>query len=215
MTTMTDSRAVEVLESIQLGVEMDRHNLEDGQNRLAALDHAIARLREPAEAQAQGGGEAAPEPFAWFAFADQNGPVPLEIYGWDRKACLYAVLTLARSEGWKGTVSGYLFHKGWTVRPAYTAPPSSPVGVELDAAALGRFAQDAWMDRHLEYPAWGRLTEAERAAWVAVGERIKRALAQQPAAVDGAMGEYSRGYKAGHAAATEYCVGLEKERRNA
>lgn len=63
--------------------------------------------------------EPSAEPVAWFAFADNNGPVPLELYGWDEKACKNAVLTNARSLGWKGTVEGYLFHNNWIIRPVY------------------------------------------------------------------------------------------------
>jgi len=67
------------------------------------------------------------EPVAWFAFADNNGPVPLELYGWDEKACKHAVLTNARSVGWKGTVEGYLMQMGWTLEPLYAAPqPQRP-----------------------------------------------------------------------------------------
>ena len=62
------------------------------------------------------------EPVAWFAFADSNGPVPLELYGWDEKACKHAVLTNARSVGWKGTLDGYLYQQGWTIKPVYTHP---------------------------------------------------------------------------------------------
>jgi hypothetical protein len=62
------------------------------------------------------------EPVAWFAFADSNGPVPLELYGWDEKACKHAVLTYARADNWKGTVEGYLYQQGWTIKPVYAHP---------------------------------------------------------------------------------------------
>lgn len=65
---------------------------------------------------------AATEPVAWFAFADSNGPVPLELFGWDEKACKHAVLTYARAGNWKGTVEGYLLQQGWTLKPLFTRP---------------------------------------------------------------------------------------------
>lgn len=70
------------------------------------------------------------EAVAWFAFADNNGPVPLELYGWDEKACRHAVLMSARATGWKGTIEGYLLARGWTIRPLYTRP-AAPGEVEL------------------------------------------------------------------------------------
>jgi len=95
--------------------DWDGHSTEQKYERIAQL-----------EAQ----GEAV-EPVAWFAFGDSNGPVPLELYGWDEKACKHAVLTNARSVGWKGTLDGYLYQQGWTIRPVYTHPaPAAPV-VEL------------------------------------------------------------------------------------
>jgi hypothetical protein len=68
----------------------------------------------------------AQEPVAWFVFADNNGPVPLELWGFDLKACKNAVLENARSVGWKGTVEGYLFQKSWTIRPLVFAAPQPP-----------------------------------------------------------------------------------------
>ena len=70
----------------------------------------------------------AQEPVVWFAFADSNGPVPLELWGFDQKACKHAVLENARSVGWKGTVEGYLLRMAWTIRPlAFIAPqPTAP-----------------------------------------------------------------------------------------
>lgn len=71
-----------------------------------------------------------PEPVAWFAFADNNGPVPLELYGWDEKACKYAVLKHAHSEGWKGALEGYLMHVRWGINPLYTYPPDARAEIE-------------------------------------------------------------------------------------
>ena len=69
----------------------------------------------------------AQELVAWFAFADSNGPVPLELWGVDLKACKNAVLENARSIEWKGTLEGYLLNMGWTIRPLYAAPqPPAP-----------------------------------------------------------------------------------------
>lgn len=77
--------------------------------------HAARRQADAAPA------EEAREPVAWFAFGDSNGPVPLELYGWDEKACKNAVLTYARAGNYKGTVEGYLMQQGWTLRPVYLA----------------------------------------------------------------------------------------------
>lgn len=67
----------------------------------------------------------ADEPVAWFVFGNSNGPVPLELYGWDKKSCLHAVLENARSIGWKGTVNGFLLAQGWAVRPVWLHPYAS------------------------------------------------------------------------------------------
>ena len=88
-----------------------------------ALAAIAAWQYAPATTPSDAGGEAVAEPFAWFAWGDHNGPVPLELFGWDEKACKYAVLTYARSQGWKGTVTGFLLHNGWTLRPAYATTP--------------------------------------------------------------------------------------------
>lgn len=94
------------------------------------------------------------EPVAWFAFADNNGPVSLELWGWDKKACLHAVLENARSIGWKGTVNGYLLEQRWSVRPVwlhpYAAPDAQPVSDNgAVRAALEEYleAQDALDNR--------------------------------------------------------------------
>ena len=71
------------------------------------------------------------EPVAWFAFADSNGPVPLELFGWDEKACKHAVLTYARAGNWKGTVEGYLMQQGWTLKPLFTRPMPAQDVTEL------------------------------------------------------------------------------------
>ena len=71
------------------------------------------------------------EPVAWFAFADSNGPVPLELFGWDEKACKHAVLTYARAGNWKGTVEDYLMRQGWTLRPLFTRPMPAQDVTEL------------------------------------------------------------------------------------
>lgn len=81
------------------------------------------------------------EPVAWFAFADSNGPVPLELWGFDEKECKYAVLMNARATGWKGTIEGYLLHAGWSVRPVYAAPPTTS---QLVAQALEKEAEVVW-----------------------------------------------------------------------
>ena len=88
--------------------------IEDGANRIAAI---LARIDA----------ERGKEVVAWFAFADNNGPVPLELWGFDLKACKNAVIENARSAGWKGTVEGYLFQNDWTIKPLYTNPqPPEP-----------------------------------------------------------------------------------------
>ena len=71
------------------------------------------------------------EPVAWFAFADSNGPIPLELFGWDEKACKHAVLTYARAGNWKGTVEGYLMQQGWTLKPLFTRPMPAQDVTEL------------------------------------------------------------------------------------
>lgn len=80
------------------------------------------------------------KPVAWFAFGESNGPIPLELYGWDEKACKHAVLTYARAGNWKGTVEGYLMQQGWTLRPVYAAP-AQPVEQHDDDAAVDSFAK--------------------------------------------------------------------------
>lgn len=84
-----------------------------------------------------------PEPLAWFAFADSNGPVPLELYGWDEKACKYAVLMLARSEGWKGTIEGYLLEKHWTIKPVFTADQLRQA-IVADRAKRDKEVREGW-----------------------------------------------------------------------
>lgn len=110
-----------------------------GPNEQAAVDYVIAMLEQPQaqdegfdgrglsdcvreKAQAMWDAQPAQKPVAWFAFGDSNGPVPLELFGWDEKACKYAVLKNARSVGWRGTLEGYLYQQGWTIKPVYTAP---------------------------------------------------------------------------------------------
>ena len=83
---------------------------------------------------------AATEPVAWFAFADSNGPVPLELFGWDEKACKHAVLTYARAGNWKGTVEGYLRQQGWTLKPLFTRPMPAQDVTEL-VEALEKLAR--------------------------------------------------------------------------
>ena len=97
------------------------------------------------------------EPVAWFAFADHNGPVPLELYGWDEKACKHTVLTYARAWDWKGTVEGFLMQQGWTLLPVYTPPPQrQPLTAEQmdDLIPLGTTVALAevfqWMGRAVE-----------------------------------------------------------------
>lgn len=99
----------------------------------AGDDHHLVQQIEASELCAPASQQ---EPVAWIAFADSNGPVPLELYGLDEKACKYAVLMSARSAGWKGTIDGYLLHMGWSIRPLYPAPPAvaapSEDGLQLD-----------------------------------------------------------------------------------
>ena len=103
----------------------------DTQGRIP-LEYALRAIERALTTPSDAGGEAVPEPFAWFAWGDHNGPVPLELFGWDKKACKHAVLTYARSQGWKGTITGFLGHNGWTLRPAYTTPkPSADAVREL------------------------------------------------------------------------------------
>ena len=90
--------------------------------------------------------EAATEPVAWFAFADSNGPVPLELFGWDEKACKHAVLTYARAGNWKGTVEGYLMQQGWTLKPLFTRPMPAQDVTEL-VEALQLFADALPLER--------------------------------------------------------------------
>ena len=69
---------------------------------------------------------------AWFACADNNGPVPLELWGFDEKSCKHAVLENARSVGWKGTIDGYLLHMSWIIRPLFLSPtPAIPADFSL------------------------------------------------------------------------------------
>lgn len=100
-------------------------------NYCVAVSHAADMLEADAPAVPQ-------EPVAWFAFADNNGPVPLELYGRDEKACKHAVLTNARSVGWKGTVEGYLMQMGWTLEPLYAVPQQRPrlTDAEIDDLAV-------------------------------------------------------------------------------
>ena len=95
------------------------------------------------------------EPTAWFAFADHNGPVPLELYGWDEKACKHAVLTYARAGKWKGTLEGYLVQQGWTLRPVYTAQPVQPTGDRMAYEGAREDLLD-WKRRALESEATAR-----------------------------------------------------------
>ena len=88
---------------------------------LAEIKRLRAQLAEIGEA----------EPVAWFAFADSNGPIPLELFGWDEKACKHAVLTYARAGNWKGTVEGYLMQQGWTLKPLFTRPMPAQDVTEL------------------------------------------------------------------------------------
>ena len=108
-------------------VERDnlRHELktaQEGWRCECSTDDACRFARERDALRAQLAAIAATEPVAWFAFADSNGPVPLELFGWDEKACKHAVLTYARAGNWKGTVEGYLLQQGWTLKPLFTRP---------------------------------------------------------------------------------------------
>ena len=89
---------------------------------------------------------AAIEPVAWIAFADSNGPVPLELLGWDEKACKHAVLTYARAGNWKGTVEDYLLRQGWTLKPLFTHPMPAQDVTEL-VEALQLFADALPLER--------------------------------------------------------------------
>lgn len=102
-----------------------------------------------APSAAPASGDAADEPVAWFAFGDSNGPVPLELYGWDKKACLHAVLENARATGWKGTVNGYLLEQGWTVRPVWLHPYASERAAPDASPSTGEPDQDGERYRHL------------------------------------------------------------------
>ena len=64
----------------------------------------------------------AQEPELFAAYGDSNGAVILELFGFDEKECKNKILNLARSEGYKGTLSGYLMRKSWEVRPLYARP---------------------------------------------------------------------------------------------
>lgn len=105
----------------------------------ASKEAAIARWNRRAiesEVRAE-----AQEPVAWFVFADSNGPVPMELWGFDVKACKYAVLENARSVGWKGTIDGYLLHMGWTIRPLGLSAPQPPAPCPKCEQLAGRVEQ--------------------------------------------------------------------------
>ena len=121
----------ETAEGVEAGEVMDR------EIELAAIDHMDEESKSLtvklfsaflARIDAERGKEAV----AWFALADNNGPVPLELWGFDEKACKHAVLENARSVGWKGTIEGYLLHMGWTIRPLFLSP-TIPEGMAKDA----------------------------------------------------------------------------------
>ena len=117
-------------------VERDnlRHELktaQEGWRCECSTDDACRFARERDALRAQLAAIAATEPVAWFAFADSNGPVPLELFGWDEKACKHAVLTYARAGNWKGTVEGYLLQQGWTLKPLFTRPMPAQDVTEL------------------------------------------------------------------------------------
>lgn len=105
------------------------NNVSADTSPIDALHKCIDRLAEYAQQDAD---KVDAQPVAWFAFADNNGPISLELYGWDEKACKHAVLTYARAGNWKGTVEGYLLQMGWTLRPVYLAAarfdPATSVG---------------------------------------------------------------------------------------
>ena len=120
-------------------VERDnlRHELkvaQEGWRCECSTDDACRFARERDALRAQLAEIEKAEPVAWFAFADSNGPVPLELFGWDEKACKHAVLTYARAGNWKGTVEGYLMQQGWTLKPLFTCPmPAQDVTELVDA----------------------------------------------------------------------------------
>ena len=73
-------------------VECDnlRHELktaQEGWRCECSTDDACRFARERDALRAQLAEIEKAEPVAWFAFADSNGPVPLELFGWDEKAC--------------------------------------------------------------------------------------------------------------------------------
>ena len=117
-------------------VERDnlRHELkvaQEGWRCECSTDDACRFARERDALRAQLAEIEKAEPVAWFAFADSNGPVPLELFGWDEKACKHAVLTYARAGNWKGTVEGYLMQQGWTLKPLFTRPMPAQDVTEL------------------------------------------------------------------------------------
>ena len=133
-------------------VERDnlRHELETAQEGWrceCSTDDACRFARERDALRAQLAAIAATEPVAWFAFADSNGPVPLELFGWDEKACKHAVLTYARAGNWKGTVEGYLLQQGWTLKPLFTRPMPAQDVTEL-VEALEKLARLGNGDRY-------------------------------------------------------------------
>ena len=99
------------------------------------------------------------EPVAWFAFADSNGPVPLELFGWDEKACKHAVLTYARAGNWKGTVEGYLLQQGWTLKPLFTRPMPAQ---DAEIAALKSALRTTIRIYVVDDDAWDPERETER-----------------------------------------------------
>jgi len=99
--------------------------------------------------------------------------------------CDLAGVTLLKAKGQSAVFSCLTWKTDEATIPLYTAPPTSvPEWVSsLRGEALGRLAQDEWMGNQADYPAWGFLSDDERAMWVAVGERIKSAmLAAAPSA---------------------------------
>lgn len=89
---------------------------------VAAADelNVLRKELETLRAQLKAAQEQEPELFA--TYGHNNGPVILELFGLDEKECKNKILNLAKSEGYKGTLSGYLLKRAWQIRPLYAAP---------------------------------------------------------------------------------------------
>lgn len=161
MDKMTDSRAVEVLAAIR-----EDGGVVDEAAYVAAIDHAIASLREPAEAQAQGGGEVVAHLAFVRAFLAEYDEHEEGEWSATWRSLAERARHLCGQEA-DHAEAGYLASladdpalDGWAPEPARrTAPPSAPVGVD----------GGAWTDADMEKPCGAEVAFLRRlseAHWV-------------------------------------------------